>query len=73
MNFLKKYAKVGYAQHCSQVISLVQQVVVKKNLDVEVTHGRRHKDLTLRTAKPLAYIHMVSSLAAILDTCSYVI
>ena len=37
--FLKNCAKVGYAQNRLQVISLVQQIVTKENLDVNVTHG----------------------------------
>ena len=71
--FLKNCAKVGYARNRLPVISLVQQIVARENLDVNVTHGwwesfkRRHKDLTLRTAEPLAYVCMVSSSTAMLD------
>ncbi len=60
-------ASVGYARSRQQVIQLVGEVVSRKGLVTDVTHGwweafkRRHPKLTLRTAAPVSHARAMAS------------
>ena len=65
--FLVGCASVGFARSRQQVLQLVQEVVNRKEYNVQVSHGwwesfrRRHPNLSLRTASPLSYARVVGS------------
>ena len=65
--FLSGCASVGFARSRQQVMELVQEVVNRKGYSVHVSHGwweslrRRHPNLVLRTASPLAYARVMGS------------
>ena len=73
VNFLVECAKVGYARSRKDVLSLVQMVVKTKGKDVVLSGGwwqsfkKRHPEITLRSAEPLAYARAVASNPAVLD------
>ena len=71
--FLTGCASIGYARSKKQVIAMVQSVMHSKGLDKPVTDGwwrsflKRHDNLTLQTAEPLAYVRAISSQPEILE------
>ena len=64
VNFLIRCADVGYAKSHKQVITLVQSILDLKGMCVRVTSGwwvsfrKRHPELTLRLAEPLATVRL---------------
>ena len=58
--FLVRCSMMGYSKSKSEVIALIQRVVNRKGLQVNVTHGwwdsfrKRHPELTLRVPTPLS-------------------
>lgn len=74
VNFLIECARVGYARSRKDVLSLVQMVLKAKGKDVILSGGwwqsfkKRHLEITLRSAEPLAYAHAIASNPAVLDT-----
>ena len=71
--FLRNCAKVGYARTRLQVITLVQQTLKDKGLDVRVSNGwwesfkRRNPKLALRTAEPLSYARLIAGNPEVLN------
>ena len=71
--FLNICATLGYARSKKQVVSLVQFLVSAKGLNVKVSDGwwqgfvKRHGNLTLRAAEPLAYARAISSQPEVLN------
>ena len=66
-SFLVRCARIGYPHTRLQVLSIVQNIVNSKKLDVVITNGwwerfrQRHPYLTLRTAMPLSYARAMAS------------
>ena len=73
VNVLAECSKVGYARSKKEVLALVQSTMKLKGREVPVSGGwwesfkRRHPQMTLRTAEPLAYARAVASNPVILD------
>ena len=71
-NFLIGCASIGYARSRRQVISLVEDVVRMKGLASKVSFGwweswrKRHPNISLQTAEPLAHVRSVCSKPEIL-------
>ena len=66
-NFLLRCSRIGYPHTRQQVLSIVQDILNSKGINVVVSNGwwerflQRHPHLTLRTAYPLSYLRAMSS------------
>jgi hypothetical protein len=66
-SFLVRCAKIRYLHTRQQVLSIVQEIVNSKGIEVNVTNGwwerflQRHPHLTLRTAVPLCFVRAMAS------------
>ena len=65
VGFICGCASIGHARSKKEIIAMVQELVKKKGMDGTVTNGwwasfvKRHGDITIRTAEPLAYVRFV--------------
>ena len=67
VGFIRGCASIGHGRSKKEIIAMVQELVKKKGMDGAVTNGwwasfvKRHGDITIRTAEPLAYVRFVCS------------
>ena len=73
VRFLESCSNLGYGRSKKEILSIVQAVVLKKGMEVQISHGwwdsfrKRHPEVVLRAPEPLSYVRLAATQQPILE------